>query len=438
VRADVLVGSALFHGAALALFVHWLPPSTPATEPSVPPTVEVSVVPAPPPGAVLDVTIVELPDEPVPPAPPPALAATSSRVATTSSRIEPSSPSRVKATDLLHIEAANPLHVDATGTAGHEPSTGGHEPAGGGLLHMRGPDLALAPGTAEHIAAGGEPLHDRARESGRVENVPGGGGVIHDRVTTVAIERDGTAHFSDKPDIDVHFHSPIPHLDFKADMAALGDALQDWYRDPYAGTRYGPSTDLSEANHAIAGMCDAWGDPGCDDPLAPETEKRARSRQNVGSVGIHGSADLTAYLYRKLAHTDPYASRKLRLLDDTRAERIERGAAFRAEQAARSAELMQRTLEQLWASTPDPAARRTALFELWDDCADDEAGARAQAMVTGWIRAKLPAGSPDAYTTDELAALGARTTSQRAFEPYADSPRTSRDTPNAIAPPGTR
>ena len=72
---------------------------------------------------------------------------------------------------------------------------------------------------------------------------------------------------------------------------------------------------------------------------------------------------------------------------------------------------MQRTLEQLWASTPDPAARRTALYELWSDCADDEAGARARAMVVGWIRAKLPAGSQDAYSPDELGRLG--------FHPYA-------------------
>lgn len=425
-RADVLVGSALLHGAALALFVHWLPSSPPQVAAPVAPAVDVTVVPAPPPGEVLDVAIVPLPDE----APGP------SRRSKAASHLETTAPS--------HREVGTPSHIEAAGTGStneapsgpHEPSGG--EPSGGGLLHMRGPDLALAPGTAQRIAAGGEPLHDRARESGKLENVPGGGAVIHDRVTTVVVERDGTAHFHDKPDIDVHFHSPIPHLDFKQDMAALGDALQDWYRDPYAGTRYGPSTDLSEANHAVAGMCDTWGDLGCDDPLAPDAEKRARSRQNGGGVGVHGSADLTAYLYRKLAHTDPYAARKLRLLDDTRAERVERGNAFRAEQAARSAELMQRTLEQLWASTPDPAARKTALFELWDDCADDAAGARARAMVTGWIRAKLPAGSPDAYTTAELATLGARTTSQRAFEPYADSPRTSRDTPNAIAPPGTR
>jgi hypothetical protein len=114
---------------------------------------------------------------------------------------------------------------------------------------------------------------------------------------------------------------------------------------------------------------------------------------------------------RKYGHFDPYASRKRKLLDDTRAEREERGAAFRAEQAARSAELMQRNLEELWARVPDGAARKQALYELWNECADDEAGLRARAMVIGWIRARLPPGSGGAFTADELARLAP-------FSPY--------------------
>jgi hypothetical protein len=294
---------------------------------------------------------------------------------------------------------------------------------------MRGPDLALAPDAAARIVARGGARAETVHESGKLENAPGGGAVIHDRVTTVTVERDGTAHFHDKPDIEVHVHSPIPHIDVKQDLHDLGDALQEWYRDPYAGTRYGPTTDLSELNLAVPGACDRWGDPSCDDPFAPEVEKRARERGKPGAVGLHGPADITAYLYRKLAHADPYAARKRKLLDDTFDERAERGAAFRAEQAARSAELMQRTLEELWAREPDPAARKQALFELWSDCADDDAGTRARAMVIGWIRAKLPAGSADAYTPAELERLG--------FAPY-ERPRTIRETPNASAPAGTR
>ena len=90
---------------------------------------------------------------------------------------------------------------------------------------------------------------------------------------------------------------------------------------------------------------------------------------------------------------------------------------------------VQRTLEELWAREHDPAARKQALFELWSDCADDDAGQRARAMVIGWIRANLPEGSAGAYTPDDLDRLG--------FQPY-DKPRTMREAPNASAPPGTR
>jgi hypothetical protein len=236
------------------------------------------------------------------------------------------------------------------------------------------------------------------------ENAPGGGGVIHDRVTTVTVERDGTAHFHDKPDIDPHWQVPIPHLDVKDDLKELGDALEDWYRDPYKITRYGTTSELSEIAKAVPGNCDSWGDPMCDDPLAPDAEQRQRRKAN-NTVGIGGSADVSAWLMRKYGHFDPYASRKRKLLDDTREEREEMGEAFRAEQATRSAELMQRNLEQLWARVTDAATRRQALYELWSDCTDDEAGLRARSMVIGWIRARLPRGSDGAFTADELARL---------------------------------
>jgi hypothetical protein len=291
---------------------------------------------------------------------------------------------------------------------------------------MRGVDLALAPGVAERIATGSAPALVKAVESGQLENASGGGAVIHDRVTTVTVERDGTAHFNDKPDIDAHWQVPIPHLDMQQDLHELGDALQEWYADPYKLTRYGTTSELSEIAKAVPGNCDSWGDPMCDDPLAPDAEQREKRKAN-STVGVGGGVDISAWLMRKYGHFDPFASRKRKLLDDTRAEREERGAAFRAEQAARSAELMQRTLEELWGRVRDPAARRQALYELWSDCAEDEAGARARAMVIGWIRAKLPEGSSDGYTAAELSAL--------AFDPYADIPRVIRTMPNPVAAP---
>lgn len=394
-RADVLVGSAVLHGAAVALFVHWLPARPPVQPPAGAPRVEIREP------DLVDVVVLDTP------APRPDSPATAVRPTRTSTVDRPASnhePPR-------HHGPPSAGGADQLAASSHA-ATGETGPAdrATGLLHMRGADLALAPDVADRIAAGGPELPEHAHVSGKLENVSGGGGVIHDRVTTVIVERDGTAHFNDKPYIDVHLHVPIPHLDVKQDLHELGDMLQDWYRDPYAGTRYGTTSELSEIAKAVPGNCDVWGDPMCDDPLAPETEKRARQRSDK-SVSLFGNADLTGWLYRRYAHADPYSSRKAKLLDDTRAERIERGEAFRAEQAARSAELMQRSLEELWARELDPAARRRALYELWSDCGDD-AGARARTMVIGWIRAKLPAGSADAFTDTELATMAP-------FAPYA-------------------
>src|SRR5262249_57020290 len=108
-----------------------------------------------------------------------------------------------------------------------------------------------------------------------------------------------------------------------------------------------------------------------------------------------------------------YASRKLKLLDDTRDERAALGAQHRAEDLTRAAEIMQRNLETVWRATADPVERRDALFALWDECGEGdgpigEAGERARKMVIGGVRAKLPAGAAGAVTRGDVRARGGR------------------------------
>ncbi|HEY0251614.1 MAG TPA: hypothetical protein VGC41_08805, partial [Kofleriaceae bacterium] len=138
--------------------------------------------------------------------------------------------------------------------------------------------------------------------------------------------------------------------------------------------------------------------------------------QNADAVSLlGGKLDLTSYLMRK-AGIDPNSSRKLKLLDDTRAERAERGAQYRSQQLAKSGEIMQTNLQRLWASTQDNDERRAVLFTLWDECDEGagesgESGERARAMVIGWIR------SHTAYTAAQVKALNARRSSKQAFAP---------------------
>ena len=286
-------------------------------------------------------------------------------------------------------------------------------------MRMRGPDLDLDPQVAERIAAAGHRT-DELRRSGKLERQPGGGAIIHDRVTTVTVAPDGSANFDDAKDIDLRFKMPIPKLWQVEEMRKdLGHELTEWFKDPEAGKRYGTTADLPRHLQASPGACDSWAGTLCDDPLAPQIEQRIRERKKVNAGFFGGPMDITAWLHRKFVG-DPFASRKLKLLTDTFDERVAMGTAYRAEQSARSAELMQKNLEWLWAREHDPVARRAALFELWDECGEDEAGTRARSLVIGWIRARLPAGSPDAYTAQELDVLQTRRTSTAAFAPYAD------------------
>jgi hypothetical protein len=278
---------------------------------------------------------------------------------------------------------------------------------------MRGPTFSLSDGDLDRILDHPQAPPPAVYRSGRLESAPGGTGVIHDPVTRVTVEADGTAHFHDAKDFDFHVRIPVPTLDgLRETGREIGNGLQAWYADPGALSRGGHATDLPEHWKAEPGQCDHWGDSMCvPEPMPPPN--------TIAS----GKADLTSYLMRKLHVGDPFASRKLALLDATRPERLEQGAAFRAERLAHSAELMRRNLERLWATTADPITRRETLFALWDECAEGEgplgeAGERARAEVIGWIGAHLPRGSPGAYSDAELAELASRRASRQQFAPY--------------------
>jgi len=143
--------------------------------------------------------------------------------------------------------------------------------------------------------------------------------------------------------------------------------------------------------------------------------------QRKGLLG--GEFDVTDAMMRSKG-IDPYSSNKLKVLDDTREERVAIGKRYRTQQLAQSKQLMQKNLERLWAMTHDPAARKAGLFELWDDCAEtgsDElvaGGASARTHVIGFIRSKLPAGSAEAFTDEDVARFNKQRKSRETFAPY--------------------
>ena len=86
---------------------------------------------------------------------------------------------------------------------------------------------------------------------------------------------------------------------------------------------------------------------------------------------------------------------------------------------------LRRYLESVWGNGRiSKAARRRQLFELWDECDVRADGPRGQAAriaratVEGFIRRRLPAGSPEAFTEQELADMNRARESATPFDPY--------------------
>jgi hypothetical protein len=143
-------------------------------------------------------------------------------------------------------------------------------------------------------------------------------------------------------------------------------------------------------------------------------------KRNLRIEGLGGKFDVTDWMMRRQG-IDPYASAKLRYLDRTRDDRVEIGRQYRAELLAQSAMLMEQHLREVWVTSPDVAARKQAVFELWDDCAETgdaqlvEGGRAARERLVRFVQVKLH--GADAFTAEELARLNAHRRSRDVFDP---------------------
>lgn len=294
------------------------------------------------------------------------------------------------------------------------------------MMKMRGSgDLVVDPDKLAAIAnePGHEPSH--VLPSGKLGAAPNGKQRIEDSSTVVMVDRDGTAHFHDKRDFDLHVDvDPRAIAHSLGQMgAAFATAAQE--SDDYKKWTYTP--DSPAAKRGIDEVCAQY-QTECDTGDVDAAERAAQGRNQATADDhdkhtannafqiLHGRMDLTSYLMRK-AGIDPNAAKKLKLLDDTREERAELGAAYKAEQLARADELMRQNLQQLWASTLGADERRRLLFALWDECDEGDspsghAGDRARLLVIAWIHAHGVT-----YPPEQIAALDAHRTSHQHFAP---------------------
>jgi hypothetical protein len=128
--------------------------------------------------------------------------------------------------------------------------------------------------------------------------------------------------------------------------------------------------------------------------------------------------DLTDAMMRANGE-DPYQYEREWFMRETEGLRNRLADRSEAEDLRRGLGDLRARLERIWDNRALSAqARRGRIFDLWDDCADDELGRRAQAVVLAFIRERLPAGSPNAYPRAEIQALNDRRISPVPFAPY--------------------
>jgi hypothetical protein len=300
--------------------------------------------------------------------------------------------------------------VDAARPA-EQPTPSGEPTRRNPLLAMRSgevPRVALPAGRwddLDHAPRGTGPA--RSASTGILQADGGGRSRSDQGGFTANVSPDGATALTDQPSFQIHLALPSPR--------ALGRALADWYESDK-----GPHG--AEGNTAMARQIQL--SPGAPTEVPDPTDGRPKDRAKTVIIPVlAGRLEVTDWLMRR-AGIDPYAARKLKMLDDTRDERAELRRQHHAEQLAMTPQTIQRSLEALWAATPDVAARKQALFELWDDCVETgdpavvEAGAAARRMIIGFVRARLPVGSRDAFTDADLAALARTQHSAAAFQPY--------------------
>lgn len=357
---------------------------------SEPPPVEVEIIEVPPePLAVAivpEAAIPEVAPEPAKPAKP--------------AKPEQPEPREKRQAISTRPDRTNERAAEAGEVAGPSPAEPTPEPPGprSRFLTMRGPKIERGLSqewVAQNLA--GKPAPAPVPETGQL--APSGGGTYRSEQGpfTVDVDRDGTAHLSDKPNFHIGVAVPRPK--------DIGHAITDWQKDPFRSQ--------ASADRQRSGDVHTDGQDG-----------KPQSSNVVPVPLIGGGFDVTDALMRRHGQ-DPYASAKLKALDATRDERAQIGERFRKQELVKASQMMRAAAARAWANSASLADRKRALFELWDDCAEDgppelvEAAARARGFVIGFINARLPAGSDGAFTSEELARLNAHRQSRAAFAPYA-------------------
>jgi hypothetical protein len=216
------------------------------------------------------------------------------------------------------------------------------------------------------------------------------------------VGKDGSVRFKNKKNVSIHLIVPS--------LGAMGRGFAKWYENPNAGVaKYDRDVERSRFETAVD-----------SDDQRPGHEVAAAIDTPQPAIGASGKFDITSALMKG----DAYASKKRKFLDDTRDERMQIAARYREKQLREAGNIMRARLAKLAKQQLEPTLLKQTLFEMWDECIDSgeaievQAGAEARKAVMGFIAGHLPATSPIAFTSDDIAAFNRHKQSTEVFQPY--------------------
>lgn len=163
---------------------------------------------------------------------------------------------------------------------------------------------------------------------------------------------------------------------------------------------------------------------------------RMKFRTTATPSSLPGGAEVI----RAAQGQELFQAQKKRLLEQTFDLRLAMAVDFARDKIDRRLKGLYRDLLDLWGKSGKSAAeRRAMLFERWDECEEgisvglpgfdsgasselddvrSAAGQKARETIERFVRRQLPAGSPDAFTAEELRRFNAKRHSQARFAPY--------------------
>jgi hypothetical protein len=153
---------------------------------------------------------------------------------------------------------------------------------------------------------------------------------------------------------------------------------------------------------------------------APLDERERKWRAETAMIPVmvaKGTMDLTDE-YLRLMGEDPYRREKARFLASTFDMRLQMAVKAEAQDLRTALGALPDRLAAIWGDRGQPApARRRLICGLWSELsgktgaepnaeADPKATPPAARIIENFVRTHLPAGSPDAFTAQELGACG--------------------------------